>query len=471
MEHLEHPERPRPSGGPAERPDDGSGPQAYGSPPPPEARTATAPTPATASASPDPATAAITAAYRVISRPLGRILPALSELLAGPVPHLAAAELSTHCSYAPFKTYGPEPVTARLTHADLAPLLASGVAGRPWQGTLRLAGADRPVLAVRSDATPRGAVLVLVREEGAAPVDAGALALAQALWDLVTAHYERLAAEAVPGALTRSLTAAGTRSRVLAELGEDQAATLTGLLGVLRSRRLDDGAARAAAVELTVAKLVELRARTERDQDIAEEAADQAFERLADSLRPLVRYNPVRLELAGPDDARLLPAGLADTARAVARSVLLTVLEQDRVGRVQVGWRIDGEELRVTVRDDGPGELSARALAPARVAERLDVLGGRIDLDAVPGWGTTVTAALPLRTTTPHPDPAPSPLTTLGERELEVLTRLARGHRNRAIAEELHISESTVKFHVANILTKLGVGSRGEAAALYHAAA
>ncbi|MCZ4096464.1 MULTISPECIES: LuxR C-terminal-related transcriptional regulator [Streptomyces] len=43
---------------------------------------------------------------------------------------------------------------------------------------------------------------------------------------------------------------------------------------------------------------------------------------------------------------------------------------------------------------------------------------------------------------------------------------LVRGHRNRAIAEDLHISESTVKFHVANILNKLDVDTRGEAAAL-----
>jgi DNA-binding NarL/FixJ family response regulator len=52
-----------------------------------------------------------------------------------------------------------------------------------------------------------------------------------------------------------------------------------------------------------------------------------------------------------------------------------------------------------------------------------------------------------------------------------VLTHLARGHRNRVIAQELHISESTVKFHVANILTKLRVASRGEASALFHAVA
>ncbi|MFG2629612.1 response regulator transcription factor [Streptomyces sp. NPDC048473] len=50
-----------------------------------------------------------------------------------------------------------------------------------------------------------------------------------------------------------------------------------------------------------------------------------------------------------------------------------------------------------------------------------------------------------------------------------MLGHLAQGQRNRAIAQQLHISESTVKFHVANILTKLNVESRGEAAALARA--
>ncbi|MFF8291294.1 LuxR C-terminal-related transcriptional regulator [Streptomyces sp. NPDC016309] len=412
---------------------------------------------------------ALTAAYDVVRQPLGEILPRLSAVLAGTVPHRAAAELSTHCAHSPFKSYGDGSVTGRLTTADLAPLLASGVAGRPWQGTLAVAGAEHPVLAVRSDATPRGALLVLFRDEDVdtAP-DEAAVALVQALWDLVTSHFERLAAEAVPGALARSRTAAGTRARVIAELGEAHSATLTGLLGVLRSRHLDDAAARAGATDLAVSALVELRALAERDQEIAEEPADQAFARLADSLRPLVRYSPVHLELGAPGSTRPLAADVAHTARAVVRAVLMKVLEQETVTRVHVGWQVTDDELRASVRDDGPGALSQCTLSPGRVRERLDVLDGRLDVDAVPGWGTTVTATVPLRAA---PDPAPHPLTALGERELEVLTHLALGHRNRVIAQELHISESTVKFHVANILNKLGVGSRGEAAALFHAAA
>lgn len=414
------------------------------------------------------AVAALTAAYDVLRQPLGAILPRLSGVLADAVPHLAAAELSTHCAYSPFKTHGAPEIVARLTTADLAPLLASGVPGRPWQGMLHLAGADRPVLAVTSDATPRGAVLLLVRNDDA-PVDAEARALVQVFWDLVAGHFERFASEAAPGALARSVAAAGTRARVIAELGEAHAAALTGLLGVLRSRSLDDTAARAAATDLAVSALVELRAEAERDQRIAEEPADQAFERLAESLRTLVRYSPVQLALGGPGSARSLPADVVHAARATVRAVLLEVLEQDGVTRVHVGWRVGESELRATVRDDGPGTPAPDRLKPRRVRERLDVLDGRIEVEAVPGWGTTITAVIPLGAAAP--EPAPQPLTVLGERELQVLARLALGQRNRAIAQELHISESTVKFHVANILTKLGVGSRGEAAALFHAAA
>ena len=50
-------------------------------------------------------------------------------------------------------------------------------------------------------------------------------------------------------------------------------------------------------------------------------------------------------------------------------------------------------------------------------------------------------------------------------RELEVLRRLVAGRSNRQIAEELFISGKTASVHVTNILTKLGVHSRLEAAA------
>ncbi|MEU6751689.1 response regulator transcription factor, partial [Spirillospora sp. NPDC046719] len=58
--------------------------------------------------------------------------------------------------------------------------------------------------------------------------------------------------------------------------------------------------------------------------------------------------------------------------------------------------------------------------------------------------------------------PAGGPLTA---RESEVVRLLARGRSNREIAEELVISPKTASVHVSNILAKLGVASRGEAAA------
>jgi DNA-binding NarL/FixJ family response regulator len=49
-------------------------------------------------------------------------------------------------------------------------------------------------------------------------------------------------------------------------------------------------------------------------------------------------------------------------------------------------------------------------------------------------------------------------------RELEVLAEIVRGHSNREIAAALKISEATVKSHINNILSKLGVNDRTQAA-------
>jgi NarL family two-component system response regulator LiaR len=52
----------------------------------------------------------------------------------------------------------------------------------------------------------------------------------------------------------------------------------------------------------------------------------------------------------------------------------------------------------------------------------------------------------------------------LSERELEVLRLLAKGKSNREIADQLVITELTVRTHVSNILGKLHLASRTQAA-------
>jgi DNA-binding NarL/FixJ family response regulator len=62
----------------------------------------------------------------------------------------------------------------------------------------------------------------------------------------------------------------------------------------------------------------------------------------------------------------------------------------------------------------------------------------------------------------------PAPAFGLTRREQDVLRLVAAGRSNRQIAGELFISPKTASVHVSNILTKLGVAGRGEAAAMAH---
>ncbi len=60
----------------------------------------------------------------------------------------------------------------------------------------------------------------------------------------------------------------------------------------------------------------------------------------------------------------------------------------------------------------------------------------------------------------------PGPGFDLTEREREILKLMVDGLPNNAIADKLIVSQSTVKFHVSNILSKLGVATRTEAVSL-----
>jgi DNA-binding NarL/FixJ family response regulator len=62
----------------------------------------------------------------------------------------------------------------------------------------------------------------------------------------------------------------------------------------------------------------------------------------------------------------------------------------------------------------------------------------------------------------------PSVLESLTERERSVLVLLAEGHSNKHIARRLSLTEGTVKGYVSQVLDKLGVSDRTQAALLAH---
>lgn len=416
---------------------------------------------------PDPS-AVLAAAASVLRAPIGAMLVPLSQALAEFLPHRAVAMLTGDCARHPMKAHGETAIIERVTSAELARVGGTVGVGEPWYGRVRLAGADLPVLAVASrPAGASGALLVVVTSAGYEPTGPVRV-LVQRLWDLVALQLTHRAENLPPADLTGNRLAAGERARVIAELTSTHAATLQSLLGTLRSRALDDATARRTAIDLAVSASIELRAAADLDSALSEEPAGAAFDRLTGKLAPLMRHSQVSLELAGPRDRdRPLPADIATTAQALVRGAVVTMLDQDGLTRIRVTWEPDEAELNLVVRDDGPGMVAAGALPVRRLAELAAAVGGRLSLDAVPGWGTTMSAALPL--IPPAPSNRDAALSALKPRELEVLAQLARGLRNRQIAEELLISEHTVKFHVANILDKLGVGTRTEAAALAHA--
>jgi hypothetical protein len=141
-------------------------------------------------------------------------------------------------------------------------------------------------------------------------------------------------------------------------------------------------------------------------------------------------------------------------------------MEQPDVRRVRAQWDCDGENLLITVRGHGRGELSADAPSVARLDCRVQALTGQMRVEVMSGWGADVNVTLPLVRRPDRQGMPPAGIWSPGD--WKVLQHLAAGRRNRIIASALNISENTVKFHLRNLFKELGVGSRTEAIALAH---
>ena len=99
----------------------------------------------------------------------------------------------------------------------------------------------------------------------------------------------------------------------------------------------------------------------------------------------------------------------------------------------------------------------------AEATERAEDLGAGLLIDRL----QTLARQLGLAST-PAPASAGSAFADLTPRELEVLRLVAEGRTNGEIGAALFISTKTASVHVSNILAKLGVSGRGEAAAIAH---
>lgn len=84
----------------------------------------------------------------------------------------------------------------------------------------------------------------------------------------------------------------------------------------------------------------------------------------------------------------------------------------------------------------------------------------------VVGAGGTLLQPLVVSRLVQHLQAQETPTDALTEREHEVLRLMAQGQLNKEIAEQLGITQRTVKFHVSAILSKLGAGNRTEAVRL-----
>jgi DNA-binding CsgD family transcriptional regulator len=267
----------------------------------------------------------------------------------------------------------------------------------------------------------------------------------------------------LPSPASRQLIA--EHAQTVAEQADRHAVTLESILAILRSTRLDDRASRTMAIDVAAGALVRLRMSTDEQRNSMLEPVAGAFARLRNDLRPLVRHGDLDVQFVEPPlTGRALPGEVAHAARAIVRSAVLAFVDQGETSRVRIQWDCDGLNLLIGIRDDGKGELTAHDDSLRPIGERVAVLGGDLHVSSTAGWGSDLAIRLPL-----DPPAAPELLedtVLLSPRERDVLRLVASGLRNRAIAEQLAISENTVKFHVSNLLRKAGAGSRAELAAL-----
>lgn len=375
------------------------------------------------------------------------------------IDHSALVIFTEDCTGRPQKKAGLSEIIDKVTIAELD-RIRSALGAAPLIHDAVIGGATHRI-AVWLAETDAIVVLVDVTDALIArAVEAGV----QEMWEVVALSIRQQVAAASPSYIVDSLAASRDRASLIADLTDSHATTLETLLGILRSSHHSDAAARQQSVDVAASAMVQLRAVSDRDRALAEEPVRGAFERLRDDLAPLVKHVGLDVEFVPPPtEGRPLPGEIAHAARAVVRGAVLALSDSGTVDRVRIQWDCDGSNLLIGIRDNGDGQLEATSPGLSQLTSRVAVLDGTFDVHSTAGWGSQLDITIPLDAA--HPT-ASREVEGLTLREHAVLSLLAEGKRNRVIAEELTISENTVKFHVANVLRKTGTKSRSELAAV-----
>ena len=183
--------------------------------------------------------------------------------------------------------------------------------------------------------------------------------------------------------------------------------------------------------------------------EVVGEAADgRTAVTLARDLRPDVCLFDIRMpDMDGIEATRLLAGPDVEDPLAV---VIITTFDLDEYvhGALKAGAR--GFLLK-----DAGTELLVQAIHAAANGDAL----------IAPSVTVRLLATFADR---PTSTPPVQPIDALTEREEEVLVTVARGRTNAEIADELHISLSTVKSHVASLMMKLDARNRVEIAMWAH---
>ncbi|MFE3036854.1 AAA family ATPase [Streptomyces canus] len=197
----------------------------------------------------------------------------------------------------------------------------------------------------------------------------------------------------------------------------------------------------------------------------AEPGRTKILDRVRAAARPLATNAPVWLAHERWLRAELLRAESADTPDHWCEAVTAFEPLERPYDLARVRHRLAEALLSAPGGAEQPErDRATELLRLARAAA--DHLGARPLADAVTQLAQRARLAL---TAVPALDRS-DPVRSLGltGRESDVLRLVTLGRTNRQIAEELFISPKTASVHVSNILAKLGVSGRGEAAAVAH---